>query len=92
MRLFRNSPLPKGWGFPSPVFVSSLLGPRKLTGGMVWHGRQPATEDDIEALKAARPYASVDELSLVGKDSVDPKWTTFYQENKHLMQQKVKLG
>lgn len=78
---------PKGWGIPSPVLaVSARL------GGMVWHGRNPATDEDIDAICAwfGGREVNIDEASLVGRD--DPAYSTFYRDNKHLSRVSIKLN
>ena len=41
--------VPEGWGYPSPVYVNGEY----RTGGMIWLGKEKATEADIQALKAS---------------------------------------
>jgi len=64
--------LPPNWGYPSPVYV----GGEYRTDGMIWMGKERATEADIEALnEAVGATAGVDDGTLVGIYS--PLWITF---------------
>ncbi len=68
--------IPEPWGYPSPVYLDG----RYQSGGIVWHGQEPATDADVANLKEALgDDVTIDQGSLVG--TADPAYTTFYKAN-----------
>ena len=63
-----NGGLPENWGYPSPLYNFETN--KYESGGMVWHGDEPATLADIYAIRATLGEdTDIDIISAAGGES-----------------------
>ena len=83
--------MPAHWGFPSPMYNHDTA--KYEVHGMVWHGKEPCSKEDMAALQARfGADVVVDMPSLVGRKS--KHYTTYHKSNarKHPYKRTLRLG
>ena len=70
---YRQGVVPPGWSVPSPVFINGEY----VDGGMVWMGKQEATQEDVAAVQESLgDTVPIDRSSLCGLWCW--RWSSFY--------------